>query len=205
MPISTHWLTPPIACGLRILLDGVFNHVGRDFPAFQDVLTTGPQAETAAWFHLTWPCPGAAPDYKTFEGHDQLVALNHDEPAVQDYVARVMNHWLDRGADGWRLDAAYATPRHFWAAVLPQVRRRHPDAYIFGEMIHGDYAAFVKQTGVDAVTQYELWKAIWSGLRDRNLFELAWALDRHNRLLDDFVPLTFIGQPRRHPHRHPAR
>jgi cyclomaltodextrinase len=104
-----------------------------------------------------------------------------------------MNHWLDRGADGWRLDAAYATPRHFWAEILPQVRNRHPDAYIFGEIIHGNYTEFVRQTGVDAVTQYELWKAIWSALRDRNLFELAWALDRHNRLLDDFVPLTFVG------------
>ena len=180
-------------CGLRVVLDGVFNHVGRDFPAFRDVLSKGPQAETAKWFHLTWPSADGPPDYKTFEGHEQLVALNHDEPAVQDYVARVMNHWLDRGADGWRLDAAYATPHNFWTRVLPHVRRRHPDTYIFGEMIHGDYAAFVKQTGVDAVTQYELWKAIWSGLRDRNLFELAWALDRHNRLLDDFVPLTFVG------------
>ena len=60
------------------------------------------------------------------------------------------------------------------------VRAGHPDAYIFGEVIHGDYAGFVRDTGVDAVTQYELWKAIWSALNDRNLFELAWALERHN-------------------------
>src|SRR6266566_2482068 len=69
--------------------------------------------------------------YETFEGHRQLVALNHDEPAVAHYVARVMNHWLERGADGWRLDAAYAVPRQFWAQVLPQVRTEHPDAYVF--------------------------------------------------------------------------
>jgi glycosidase len=128
-----------------------------------------------------------------FEGHRQLVVLNHDEPAVVDYVTRVMTHWLDRGAHGWRLDAAYAVPRPFWRNVLPAVRARHPDAYIFGEVIHGDYAGFVRDTGVDAVTQYELWKAIWSALNDRNLFELAWALGRHNVMLDSFVPQTFVG------------
>jgi glycosidase len=76
---------------------------------------------------------------------------------------------------------------------LPEVRARHPDAYIFGEVIHGDYAGFVRETGVDGVTQYELWKAIWSALNDRNLFELAWALERHNAMLDSFAPQTFLG------------
>src|SRR5437667_388749 len=111
---------------------------------------------------------GEEADYATFEGHRHLVALNHAEPAIADYVTRVMTHWLDRGADGWRLDAAYAVPRRFWADVLPAVRARHPDAYVFGEVIHGDYAGFVRDTGVDSVTQYELWKAIWSALNDRN-------------------------------------
>jgi glycosidase len=182
--------------GLRVVLDGVFNHVGRDHPLFQRALAVGPDSPEAAWFRLTRPADkalGEEPDYATFEGHRQLVALNHAEPAVADYVTRVMTHWLDRGADGWRLDAAYAVPRRFWADVLPMVRARHPDAYVFGEVIHGDYAGFVRDTGVDSVTQYELWKAIWSTLNDRNCFELAWALDRHNVLLDTFVPQTFIG------------
>jgi cyclomaltodextrinase len=104
-----------------------------------------------------------------------------------------MNHWLAAGADGWRLDAAYAVPPEFWAAVLPRVRDRHPDAYVVGEVIHGDYAEIVERSGVDAVTQYELWKAVWSSLADRNLHELAWALQRHNDFLDSFVPLTFLG------------
>jgi cyclomaltodextrinase / maltogenic alpha-amylase / neopullulanase len=181
--------------GLRVILDGVFNHVGREFPAFQRALAGGPQSPEARWFHLTWPQDGSArePDYATFEGHRQLVTLNHAEPAVADYVARVMNHWLDRGASGWRLDAAYAVPRPFWRSVLPEVRRQHPDAWIFGEVIHGDYVAFVHDTGVDSVTQYELWKAIWSSLNSRNFFELAWALKRHNAFLDSFVPQTFVG------------
>ena len=181
--------------GLRLILDGVFNHVGREFPAFQRAITGGPQAKEGAWFRLTWPEPGKGgdPDYATFEGHRQLVTLNHAEPAVADYVTRVMNHWLDRGADGWRLDAAYAVPREFWRKVLPEVRAKHPDAYVFGEVIHGDYTAFVHETGVDAVTQYELWKAVWSSLNAGNFFELAWALKRHNTFLEAFVPQTFIG------------
>ena len=182
--------------GLRVVLDGVFNHVGREFPLFRRAVAAGPDAPDTAWFRLSWPAdhaPGQEPEYETFEGHRQLVALNHDEPAVAHHVARVMNHWLERGADGWRLDAAYAVPQRFWAQVLPQVRTEHPDVYVFGEVIHGDYAGFVRDTGVDAVTQYELWKAIWSALNDRNFFELAWALDRHNSWLDSFVPLTFVG------------
>ncbi len=182
--------------GLRVLLDGVFNHVGRDHPAFRRVVEHGPSAPEASWFRLRWPDgagPGTEPAYETFEGHDQLVALNHDEPAVADHVAEIMTHWLGRGADGWRLDAAYAVPDAFWAKVLPRVREAFPEAYIFGEVIHGDYAATVRGSGFDAVTQYELWKAIWSSIGDRNFFELAWALDRHNAFLDAFAPYTFLG------------
>ena len=181
--------------GLRLVLDGVFNHVGREFPAFKRAIAGAPQSKEAKWFRITWPQAGngGEPDYATFEGHKELVALNHAEPEVTDYVVRVMNHWLDRGTDGWRLDAAYAVPREFWRRVLPQVRAHHPDAYIFGEVIHGDYTAFVHESGVDAVTQYELWKAIWSSLNSGNFFELAWALKRHNTFLDAFVPQTFIG------------
>jgi cyclomaltodextrinase len=182
--------------GLRVLLDGVFNHVGRGHPAFRAVLEHGPSAPTASWFRLRWPRPwqpGVEPEYDTFEGHGGLVALNHDEPAVADYVAGAMNHWLARGADGWRLDAAYAVPPRFWASVLPRVRERHPDAYVVGEVIHGDYAAIVEESTMDSVTQYELWKAIWSALNTGNFFELDWALQRHNEFLDTFVPLTFAG------------
>lgn len=177
--------------GLRILLDGVFNHVGRDFPAFREVLAD-PASPHASWFRRVSP-PGAEPDYACFEGHRALVALNHAEPAVADYVAGVMEHWLARGADGWRLDAAYAVPRAFWRAVIDRVRAAYPDAYVVGEVIHGDYAAIVRDTGMDALTQYELWKAIWSALNDRNLFEFAHALERHDGFLDTFVPMTFVG------------
>lgn len=175
--------------GLRVLLDGVFNHVGRGFAQFRSALDGGPEA---AWFRPAEQ-DTTGDGWATFEGHEALVALNHNEPAVLDHVVDVMCHWLAAGADGWRLDAAYAVPARFWAAVLPRVAAAHPDAYLVGEVIHGDYATFVQESGVHAVTQYELWKAIWSAINDRNLFELAWALKRHDELLAAFVPLTFVG------------
>ena len=108
-------------------------------------------------------------------------------------MTRVMTHWLGRGADGWRLDAAYAVPTTFWAQVLPRVRAEHPEAWFVAEVIHGDYPAFVQDSTVDAVTQYELWKAVWSSITDANLWELAWSLTRHDEFLDSFAPQTFVG------------
>lgn len=177
--------------GIRVVLDGVFNHVSQDFWAFRQARDQGPDSPEATMFHLRWD--GDQMHHASWEGHDQLVQLNHDDPAVVDHVFQAMSHWLAAGIDGWRLDAAYSTNPAFWAAVLPRVRRAWPDAWIMGEIIHGDYAAFVQQTGVNSVTQYELWKAIWSSLNDVNLWELTWALGRHNAMLDHFVPYTFIG------------
>ncbi|WP_104524458.1 alpha-amylase family glycosyl hydrolase [Blastococcus atacamensis] len=183
--------------GIRLLLDGVFNHVGREHPAFRAVLEQGPAAPTASWFRLRWPegpwAPGIEPAYDDFEGHGHLVALDHASPEVEEHVVEVMTHWLDRGADGWRLDAAYAVPPAFWSRVADRVRQRHPDAYLMGEVIHGDYTRAVTDGHLDSVTQYELWKAVWSSLNDANFFELDAALGRHAALLDRFAPYTFLG------------
>lgn len=153
------------ARGLRVALDGVFNHAARSFT------------------HPEWFSDGV------FEGHDHLRVLDHSNPAVAQYVGDVLRYWNERGVDAWRLDAAYAVPPGFWRSVLP----RDKDVWYFGEVIHGDYAAYVEKSGLDSVTQYELWKAIWSSLNDRNFFELSYALGRHNALLDTFVPQTFVG------------
>jgi glycosidase len=104
-----------------------------------------------------------------------------------------MLHWLRRGADGWRLDAAYAVPPSFWAAVLPAVREEFPEAWFVGEMIHGDYIDYVRASGLDSVTEYELWKAIWSSLDSVNFHELQWTLGRHATFVEHFLPLTFLG------------
>lgn len=162
--------------GIRVVLDGVFNHVARTFPNIDELARRKSDGSIA-----------------TFEGHDHLVVLNHDDARVVDIVVAVMDYWLARGADGWRLDAAYAVPPTFWRDVLDTVRQRHPHSWFVAEMIHGDYARYVADSGVDSVTQYELWKAVWSSLNDRNFFELAHALKRHDGLLDTFVPQTFLG------------
>jgi len=172
--------------GLRVLLDGVFNHVGTDFERYRQAIEHQ-DPDAATWFS------GRPGGFHTFEGHGDLITLNHRNPAVVDYTVDVMKYWLGRGADGWRLDAAYAVPESFWAQVLPRVRQSHPQAWFVAEVIHGDYSAFVAQSGVDSVTQYELWKAIWSSLNDGNCHELDWAMQRHNGFLDRFSPMTFVG------------
>ncbi|THG28407.1 alpha-amylase family glycosyl hydrolase [Naasia lichenicola] len=172
--------------GIRIVLDGVFNHVGRSFGHFREA-EADPRSPAAGWFRRT------ERGWADFEGHSALVALNHDSPAVVDYIADLMKHWLDRGVAGWRLDAAYAVPTAFWRAVTDRARAAHPNAWFGAEVLHGDYTAFVRDSGVDSITQYELWKAIWSSLNDANLWELAWALKRHDQMLDGFVPITFLG------------
>ena len=181
--------------GIRVMLDGVFHHVGRANPAFRALEAEGPAAATAGMFRVRWDGwrPGQPVDAAVFEGHDSLVALDHSSPAVEDLVVGVMNHWLDRGADAWRLDAAYAVPPEFWARVLPRVRSGHPDAWFSGEVIHGDAAQIVRASTLDSLTQYELWQGIWHGIADRNLFELTHALERHDDLLAMFVPSTFVG------------
>ncbi|MEZ2122438.1 alpha-amylase family protein [Corynebacterium sp. CCM 9203] len=177
--------------GVKVLLDGVFNHVSSDHPLVRRALSEGPEGEYAGMFRISFDGETARPE--TFEGHDGLVEFNHDDPRVADLVAEVMLHWLRRGVAGWRLDAVYAVPPEFWRSVLPRVREEFPEAYIYGEMIHGDYADYVERSGVDSVTAYELWKATWSSLKDDNFFELEWCLRRHNELLGTFTPYTFVG------------
>lgn len=173
--------------GIRVLLDGVFNHAGRSFPPVRDAIAAGPDTPAGQWIRWSGEHPYA------FEGHKPLVTLEHGHDAVQDLVVDVMNHWLDRGIDGWRLDAAYAVPAEFWAAVLPRVREKHPDAWFVGEMIHGPYDEYVAASTLDSVTQYELWKAIWSSLQERNLWELDWTVRRNDEMLSSFLPMTFLS------------
>jgi cyclomaltodextrinase len=180
--------------GLRLVLDGVFNHVGRAFPRFVDVLERREQSPSVDWFHLDFA--GGGEDgfaYRDFEGHRELVALDHRSPEVLDWAVDVCCHWLARGIDGWRFDVAYAIPTGFLRALRDRVLDRFPDAFLFGEMIHGDYVSFVEGSGLHAVTQYELHKALWSSCNDGNLFEMAWALRRHAEMAARFVPVTFAG------------
>lgn len=157
--------------GINVMLDGVFNHVARTHP---------------------WVAEGLAGD-TDWEGHGELATLHHADERVKEAVADIMGYWLDRGIAGWRLDVAYSVPAEFWRDVLARVRKRHPDAFFLGEVIHGDYAGIAEAGTLDSVTQYELWKGIWSSLYDANFFELDHTLGRHREISTRVTANTFIG------------
>ncbi|WP_018296668.1 alpha-amylase family protein [Corynebacterium lubricantis] len=159
------------ARGIRVMLDGVFNHVAATHPAVAQ---------------------GLAGD-TNWEGHEELATLNHADPQVHDMVVEIMEYWLAKGISGWRLDVAYSVPAEFWRSVLARVREHYPEAIFLGEVIHGDYAEIAQAGTLDSVTQYELWKAIWSSLKDGNFFELVHALGRHNEFSAEMIANTFVG------------
>ena len=186
--------------GIRVLLDGVFNHVGRSHPWWREAVAAGPGSPAAARFATG---PGARVvdglEVQVFEGHEGLVVLDHGNPEVVAAVSDVMAHWLARGIDGWRLDAAYAVPASFWRSTITPLREQFPDAWFVGEVIHGDYVGYVEESGLDSLTQYELWKAIRNSIEERNWFELAWSLQRHDEFASAVPAADLHRQPRRDP------
>ncbi|WP_257161665.1 alpha-amylase family protein [Corynebacterium cystitidis] len=157
--------------GIRVMLDGVFNHVDRSHRA----VAAGLAGDT------------------NWEGHDQLATLHHEDPQVRDKVVEIMEYWLAKGISGWRLDVAYSVPADFWAEVLGRVRHNYPNAVFLGEVIHGDYVYIAQAGTLDSVTQYELWKALWSSIADKNFFELTHALNRHHDFSQHMITNTFVG------------
>ncbi|MDO4904030.1 MAG: alpha-amylase family glycosyl hydrolase [Lautropia sp.] len=133
------------------------------------------------------------PSYICFEGHHQLPTLNHAAEEVLQLVTRVMHHWLDRGARAWRLDAAHAVPPAFWRRLLLTVRQRHPRCWFVGEIILGDFIEQVRNSSIDSATQYHLWHSARHSLQHADFGDLERCLDRHNRMLREFTPLTFLG------------
>jgi cyclomaltodextrinase len=179
---------------LRVALDGVFHHVGRGHPYFRDVLEQRQQSAWRDWFLINFEKPGRDGfAYADFEGHHQLVKLNHLNRAVVDWAVDVARAWLEQGVDGFRLDAVYAIPTVFVAEFAARLRAVRPDLLLLGEVIHGDYPRIARAMQLSTLTQYELWKAIWSSLNDGNLFELAHALQRHADFCREFPPWNFVG------------
>ena len=164
--------------GLRVLLDGVFNHVGTDF------------AHTS-WFRKRGN--GFSADFDTFEGHGELIALDHDNPEVIDYTVDVMTHWLAAAPTAGASTPPTRCPTGSGRRCSPAFARRFPTPGSSARSSTATIRRRVRDGGFDSVTQYELWKAIWSGLNDGNFHELDWALVRHNEFLDTFVPMTFVG------------
>ncbi|STC70087.1 alpha-amylase family glycosyl hydrolase [Corynebacterium pilosum] len=163
---------------IDVIFDGVFNHVCINH-AF--VHHGGPVRRNADGTLAGW------------EGDGTLAELDHEDPRCVDFVVDVMNYWLDRGIAGWRLDVAYDVPTWFWAEVTDRVRQRHPNAYFSGEMIHGDYADFARESHLDTMTQYEVWHAVWASIQANNLWELEHSLWRHQDFSARNLMQTFVG------------
>ncbi len=164
--------------GMALMLDGVFNHVSTQHGLVGE---NSPMLRRSNGYLYTW------------EGHDNLVELDHTRPEVADWVTSIMLHWLRRGISGWRLDVAYAVAPEFWREVIGRVRQEFPDALFLGEVIHDDFGALVDAAGWDSVTAYELWKGTWSSIKDTNFWELAHALERHQSFSTGHVMNTFVG------------
>lgn len=169
--------------GIRIVLDGVFNHVGREFWAFQDVQRNGQSSHYCGWFHnLNFGGGSPMGDpfwYEAWEGHYNLVKLNLRNPEVVEHLLGAVGSWIeDFGIDGLRLDAADCVDPDFFRRLRGFCKSRKPDFWLMGEIIHGDYNRWANPEMLDSVTNYECYKGIYSSHNDKNYFEIAHSLNR---------------------------
>ena len=171
------------ARGLRVILDGVFNHVGRDFWAFRDVQANGRDSPYVGWFHSI-SFDGRSPlgdpfSYEGWAGHHDLVKLNLKHPEVREHLFRAVEMWIREFAiDGLRLDAADVMDHDFLRALAEHCRHLRPDFWLMGEVVHGDYRQWAHPQMLDATTNYEAYKSLYSSHADRNYFEIAYTLNR---------------------------
>lgn len=184
--------------GIRIVLDGVFNHVGRNFWAFSEFLKNHSHKE---WFNINLAGNSPYNDgfwYEGWEGHYELVKLNLFNKEVRDYLLSVIKFWIDEFLiDGIRFDVAYSLNHDFIKEVHNMTKKSGRDFWLMGEMIHGDYNSIMNDTMMDSVTNYECYKGIYSSFNSRNMFEIGYSLNRQfgeegwslykNKLLYTFV------------------
>lgn len=169
--------------GFRIILDGVFNHVGRNFWAFQDVQQNKEASPYCSWFenlNFNGDSPYGDPFwYEGWEGHYDLVKLNLSHPDVVEHLLGAVNMWIDEfQIDGLRLDAANHVRLDFWRQLRDMTKQKKPDFWLMGEIIHGDYNIWANSSHLDSVTNYECYKGIYSSHNDHNYFEIAHSLNR---------------------------
>jgi glycosidase len=169
--------------GFRIVLDGVFNHCGRGFAPFADLVAHGMGSRYRDWFagvDFSGRSPYGDPfSYEGWNGHHSLVKFNLRHPEVRAYLLESVGLWIEEyGIDGLRLDAADVVDPDFLRELAAFCRGKKPNFWLMGEVIHGDYNAWAPGAGLDAVTNYELFKGLWSSHNDGNYFEVAWTLNR---------------------------
>ncbi len=169
--------------GIRLVLDGVFNHVGRDFWAFKDVISKGEDSEYCDWFYnlrFGEGSPmGESFTYEGWQGHFSLVKLNLSHPHVQEHLFGAIGLWMEQfKIDGLRLDAADCIEFDFLKMLHDFTKSRRKDFWLMGEVVHGDYRQWVNPEMLDSVTNYECYKGMYSSLNEVNYFEIAYSLNR---------------------------
>lgn len=171
------------AQGIRVILDGVFNHVGRDFFAFQDLKENRENSGYKDWFcNVNFWGNNEYNDgfsYDNWGGYNLLVKLNQRNPEVCGYLCDVMRFWVQEfDIDGIRLDAADVLDFGFMQALRHTANEVKQDFWLMGEVIHGDYTRWVNEGTLHSVTNYHLHKALYSGHNDHNYFEIAHTVRR---------------------------
>ena len=170
------------AHGVKIVLDGVFNHVGRGFWAFKDVQEKKWESPYKDWFHINFDGNSNYNDgfwYEGWEGHFELVKLNLQNPAVADYLLECVKYWVDTfDIDGLRLDVAYSLDHGFMQRLRSYVEELKDGFVLIGEVLFGDYNLIVNERMLHSCTNYECYKGIYSSFNSMNLFEIAHSLHR---------------------------
>lgn len=169
--------------GIRVVVDGVFNHTGREFFAFQDIQKNREQSPYCSWYkgvNFGWNSPyNDGFGYEAWRNCFELVNLNLWEPAVREYLLGVIDFWIDTfDIDGIRLDCADCLEFSFMEEMRRFTNDKKADFWLMGEVIHGDYSRYVKPERLDSVTNYELHKGLYSGHNDHNYFEIAHTIRR---------------------------
>ena len=167
--------------GIKVVLDGVFNHVGRDFWAFKDVREHKFSSAKKDWFHLRDgnSCYNDGFYYEGWEGHYELVKLNLYNPDVKGYLKDTITFWKNEfGIDGLRLDVAYCLDENFLKELRGHCKWLSEDFFLLGETLHGDYNRWANDQMLDSVTNYECYKGLFSSFNDMNMFEIAHSINR---------------------------
>jgi cyclomaltodextrinase / maltogenic alpha-amylase / neopullulanase len=168
---------------IRLILDGVFHHVGRDFWGFRDILDRREQSAYCDWFQgLDFHRRSPYNDpfvYEGWNGHYSLVKLNLQNRSVKDHLFQAIDMWIrEFNIDGLRLDAADCMDVAFLKELAAFCKSRRPDFWLMGEVIQGDYRKWANPEMLDSVTNYECYKSLYSSHVDKNYFEIAYALNR---------------------------
>lgn len=164
--------------GIRVVLDGVFNHTGREFFAFKDIKEKREQSQYRDWYcNVNFGGNNEYNDgfsYENWGGYNLLVKLNQRNPAVINYICDVIRYWVQEfDIDGIRLDAADVLDFDYMKAMRRVANEVKDQFWLMGEVIHGDYGRWVNDETLHSVTNYQLHKALFSGHNDHNYFEIA--------------------------------